>query len=75
MKVSAGLVDEVPPGVVTVTSTTPAVPAGLTAVIVVELTTMTLMAAVAPKSTTVAPPKLFPVMVTLVPPEVEPKRG
>ena len=39
-----------PPGVVTVTSTTP-VPAGLSAVIVVLLTTVTPVAAIVPKST------------------------
>ena len=46
-----------PPGVVTVTSTVP-VPAGLSAVIVVSLTTVTFVAAVVPKSTAVAPVKL-----------------
>ena len=42
-----------PAGVVTVTSTMP-FPAGLTAVIVVSFTTVTLVAAVVPKSTAVA---------------------
>ena len=45
-----------PVGVVTVTSTTP-VPAGLSAVIVVSLTTVTFVAGVVPKSTAVAPVK------------------
>ena len=52
-----------PPGVVTVTSTVP-VPAGLSAVIVVPLTTVTSVAAVVPKSTAVAPVKPVPVIVT-----------
>ena len=55
---------DVPPGVVTVTSTVP-VPAGLSAVIVVSLTTVTLVAAVVPKSTAVAPVKPVPVIVTV----------
>ena len=56
-----------PAGVVTVTSTMP-VPAGLSAVIVVSLTTVTSVAAVVPKSTAVAPVKPVPVIVTNVPP-------
>ena len=63
-----------PPGVVTVTSTTP-VPAGLSAVIDVSLTTVTFVAAVVPKSTAVAPVKPVPVIVTKVPPAVEPLVG
>ena len=51
------------PGSVTVTSTVP-VPAGLSAVIVVSLTTVTSVAAVVPKSTAVAPVKPVPVIVT-----------
>ena len=60
---------DVPAGVVTVTSTVP-VPAGLSAVIVVSLTTVTFVAAVVPKSTAVAPVKPVPVIVTKVPPAV-----
>ncbi len=56
-----------PAGVVTVTSTTP-VPAGLSAVIEVSLTTVTFVAGVVPKSTAVAPVKPVPVIVTSVPP-------
>ncbi len=52
-----------PAGVVTVTSTVP-VPAGLSAVIVVSLTTVRFVAGVVPKSTAVAPVKLVPVIVT-----------
>ncbi len=63
-----------PNGVVTVTSTVP-VPAGLSAVIEVSLTTLTFVAAVVPKSTAVAPVNPVPVIVTRVPPAVEPLVG
>ena len=63
-----------PAGVVTVTSTVP-VPAGLTAVIVVSLTTVRFVAAVVPKSTAVAPVNPVPVIVTRVPPVVGPLVG
>ncbi len=63
-----------PPGVVTVTSTTP-VPAGLSAVILVLLTTVRLVAAMVPKSTTEAPVNPVPVMVTRVPPPAGPEVG
>ena len=53
-EISAVDVADVPAGVVTVTSTAP-VPAGLSTVIVVSLTTVKSVAGVAPKSTTVAP--------------------
>ena len=46
-----------PPAVVTVTFTTP-LPAGSSAVIVVALTTVKLVAGVVPKSTALAPVKL-----------------
>jgi hypothetical protein len=60
---------------VTTTSTTPAPCAAVTAVIVVELTTLTDVAAV-PPSLTVAPDwKFAPVTVTEVPPPVEPELG
>jgi hypothetical protein len=76
---SAELVVLVPPGVVTVTSTVPAaVEAGLTAVIEVsglDVLGVRLVAAVLPKSTAVAPVKPVPVIVTLVPPDVEPVSG
>ena len=52
MNTSATEMAEVPPGVVTVTSTTP-VPAGEVAMRVVELVTMTDAAGVAPKKTAV----------------------
>ena len=61
-------------GVVTVTSTVP-VPAGDVAVMDVAETTVTLVAAVVPKSTAVAPVKLAPVMVTSVVPAVGPASG
>ena len=50
-------------------------PAGLVAVIVVSLTTVTPVAAVVPKSTAVAPVKLVPVIVTDVPPAAGPLVG
>ena len=61
-----------PTGVVTTTLTVPAVPAGVTHVIVVVLTTATLVAAAPPKVTPVAPRKLVPVRVTDVPPAAAP---
>ena len=57
---------------VTTTFTAPAACAGVIAVMVVALTTTTLVAAVPPNVTAVAPVKLVPVMVTLVPPAVGP---
>jgi len=72
---SAAPVALVPPGVVTVTSTTPAAPAGEIAVTDVLLFTTTPVAAVPPKFTPVAPVRLFPVMVTEVPPAIGPELG
>ena len=57
----------VPPGVVTVTSTVPAVPAGAVAVMVVALVTVMLVAAFEPKLTEAPLTKLVPVIVTTVP--------
>ncbi len=65
----------VPPGVVTVTFTSPAACAGVVAVMVVALTTVMPVAALPPKVTLVAPVKLVPVMVTDVPPRVVPLLG
>ena len=65
-----------PTGVVTVTFTVPAAPAGAVAVIEVEETTVKLVAGFPePKSTAVAPVKFVPVMVTLVPAVVGPAAG
>ncbi len=64
-----------PPAVVTVTSFTPAVPAGVIAVMLVALTTTTLVAETLPTFTLVAPVKLVPVMVIEVPPSVVPDVG
>ena len=58
----------VPPGVVTRTLAVPTARAGVVAVMVVALTTMTLVAAVPPMVTAVAPERFVPVIVTLVPP-------
>ena len=55
MNWSAALVALVPPGVVTVTSTVPALPAGAVAVMLVALLTVNAVAAVPPKLTAVAP--------------------
>lgn len=59
----------------TVTSTPPAVPLGAVAVTVVASTTVTSVAASEPKLTLVAPVRLVPVIVTLVPPAVGPVVG
>ena len=59
----------------TVMSTIPADPEGLTAVISVGETSVTLVAALAPKSTIDGEEKLVPVMVTDVPPAVDPAVG
>jgi hypothetical protein len=61
--------------VVTRTLAGPTVPAAVTAVIVVEFTTVTLVAATPPMVTPVAPVRLVPVIVTLVPPEAKPMVG
>jgi hypothetical protein len=70
---SCGPVDDVPLGVVTVTSTAP-LPAGVVAVIVVSLSTVKL-AVVAPNRTWVAPVKFVPLIVTSVPPSAVPVVG
>ncbi len=57
---------------VTSTLAGPAVPAGVVAVIVVALVTTTLVAALPPIVTEVAPVNPVPVIVTLVPPSVVP---
>ena len=63
------------PRLVTVTVTVPALPAGVVAVIEVLLTTTTLVAAVLPNVTVAPAAKFVPVIVTLVPPTVEPVFG
>jgi len=63
------------PLTVTVTVTAPALPAGVVAVMVVLFTTTTLVAA-APPNVAVAPvAKFVPVIVTAVPPAVDPLFG
>jgi hypothetical protein len=71
---SAADVADVPPAVVTVTSTVP-VPAGDVAVIEVAELTVKLVALVAPNFTAVAPVNNVPVMVTDVPPAAGPDVG
>jgi hypothetical protein len=63
------------PGLVTVTVTAPALPAGVVAVIVVLFTTPTLVAAAAPNVTVAPAAKFVPVIVTAVPPGVDPLFG
>ena len=74
MNWSAALVTLVATGVVTVTSTLPADPAGEVAAISVPETTE-YVAAARPKSTALAPVKPVPVMVTAVPPAGRPATG
>jgi len=68
-------VAEVPAEFATVTSTIPAAPAGERAVMVVELTTVTLIALFAPNLTVELVTKLVPVIVTGVAPPVGPTLG
>jgi hypothetical protein len=75
VKWSAELVAEVPPGVVTVTSTMLAAPAGEVALMLVSLATVNEVAASVPKSTAVAPVNPVPVIVTTVPPAIGPALG
>ena len=63
------------PLTVTETVTAPALPAGVVAVIVVAFTTATLVAAAVPNFTVAPDAKLVPVIVTAVPPGVEPAFG
>ena len=72
---AAAEVAEVPPAVVTVTSTLPAACAGLVAVSVVAEVTATLVAVLPPKLTVAPGWKLVPVIVTVVPPAVGPAVG
>ena len=63
-----------PLGVVTVTSTVP-VPGGAVALIWVGPSTLMSVAGVLPNSTSVAPERSVPVIVTLVPPAAGPWSG
>ena len=74
MNRSLALVTLVPAGEVTLTSTAPD-PAGAVAVICESLTTVKFDAAADPNLTAVAPVKLVPVIVTLVPPAAGPDDG
>ena len=75
-KWSAGLVADVPPGVVTVMSTTPADSAGDVAVHEVLEEQLTEVPALPPKATVLEPTtKPVPVIVTTVPAESGPKSG
>ncbi len=72
MKVPTDVV--LPPSVVTLTVTAP-VPAGESALICVDESTVYDVAGVPPKFTTVAPVKPVPVMTTMVPPDSGPLPG
>ena len=63
------------PFTVTVTVTAPALPAGVVAVIVVLFTTTTFVPAVLPNVTVAPVAKFVPVIVTAVPPAVDPLFG
>ena len=65
----------VPADVVTSTLAVPTLLAGVVAVMLVELTTVKLVAATPPMVTAVAPVKSAPVMVMFVPPATEPVVG
>jgi hypothetical protein len=75
VNLSAVLVALVPPVVVTVRSTVPAVPAGLVALIEVALFKVKLAALVVPNFTVIGRAKFVPVIVTTVPPPVLPAVG
>jgi hypothetical protein len=60
---------------VTVTVTAPALPAGVVAVMLVLLTTATFVAAALPNVTVAPATKFVPVIVTAVPPSVDPLFG
>lgn len=64
-----------PPPVVTITPTAPALRSRVTQFIVVLFTTLTVVAAIPPNVTIVAPVKFVPVIVTFVPPRVLPVNG
>ena len=72
MYVNARVAVSVPPAVVTATSFAPALPAGVTAVMLVDEITFTLVAATPSTVTLLAPVKFVPVMVIAVPPRVVP---
>src|ERR1019366_2768871 len=75
VNLSPAPVTEVPPEVVTVISVCQAGSAGDTAEMEVAELTTKLEAAVAPKLTALAPVRLVPVIVTEVPPALDPELG
>jgi hypothetical protein len=69
-------VDDVPPAVVTVTSTVPAAPAGLVATICVPVSLVIVAVALPNFTVAVADvPRFAPLIVTVVPPAVGPAVG
>ena len=75
VNLSAELVALVPPGVVTLTSCAPAVPAGETAMICVGEIGVTTAALDPPNLTALGLARFVPVIVTTVPPSVGPDVG
>jgi hypothetical protein len=75
VKSSAATFAEVPPAVLTLRLTGPAVPAGETAVICVGDTTVKEVTVTVPNLTAVAEFRLVPLMVTVVPPATGPAVG
>ena len=71
---SAALVGLVPPAVVTVMSTVPALPAGAVAVMLVAVSVL-IVPALVPNVTAVAFARLVPVIVTVFVPAVGPDAG
>ena len=65
--------ETLPPAATTVATTDPTVPAGETAVIEVAELTVKLVALTLPNLTAVTPEKFVPVIVTVVPPTIEPE--
>jgi hypothetical protein len=63
------------PFTVTITVTAPVLPLGVVAVMVVLFTTTTLVAAILPNVTVAPTAKFAPVIVTAVPPDVDPLFG
>jgi hypothetical protein len=75
VKRSAVTIADVPLGVVTLMSTIPAVPGGAVALMAESERTVNRVAATPPKETPVAPVKLLPRIVTVVPPAMPPEVG
>jgi hypothetical protein len=76
VKWSAGVVSDVPPGVVTVTSTVPGLPAGAVTLQLVVEEQLTELTTVVPNCTVIEPStNELPVIATVVPPAAGPELG